>query len=156
MNSTSLLPACFSELSTSPPILPLYQPSNCAFWKCKMTVWRMLYGRDSLSRRIIDLMYDDVTSPEGSMGVVVTLKSKMAVSSASNEGNSKIIVSFDLSESSNKSPEPLLDGPEHVRTCQHYCHLNFPLRGNTTPYWIRAWIHLPQCTFEPQKHCLSW
>ena len=40
-----------------------------------------------------DFMHDDVTRPEGSMEV---------------EG--KIIVSFGLSESSNKSLEPLLDG----------------------------------------------
>ena len=58
-----------------------------------------------------DFMHDDVTRPEGSMGVVVTLKSKMATSSASSEGNSiKVMFSFDLSESSNKSLEPLLDG----------------------------------------------
>ena len=56
-------------------------------------------------------MHDEVTRPEGSMGAVVTLKSKMVASSASSGGNSKIIASFDLSESSNKSPEPLLDGP---------------------------------------------
>ena len=62
-------------------------------------------------------MHDDVTRPESSMAVVVTLKSKMAASNASSGGNSKIILSFDLSESSNKSPEPLLDGPatsEHM------------------------------------------
>ena len=59
----------------------------------------------------IDLMHDDVTRHEGSMGVVVTLKSKMAASSASSGGNSKTIVSFDLSENSNKSPSRLLDGP---------------------------------------------
>ena len=59
-------------------------------------------------------MHDDVRRPEGSMEVVVTLKSKMAASSG---GNSKIIVSFDISESSNKSTDSLLDGPatsEHV------------------------------------------
>ena len=55
----------------------------------------------------IDLMHDDVTRPE----VVVTLKPKMATSSTSSGGNSKIIVSFNLSESSKKSPETLLDGP---------------------------------------------
>ena len=53
-------------------------------------------------------MRDDLTCPEGSIGVVVTLKSKMA-NSASSGGNRKIVVPFDLSESSNKSPEPLLD-----------------------------------------------
>ena len=65
----------------------------------------------------IDLMHDDVKRPRGSMGVIVTLISKMAASSASHGGNSKIIVSFDLSESSNKLPKLLLDGPatsEHV------------------------------------------
>ena len=46
-------------------------------------------------------------APKGSMGVVVTLKSKMAAGSARDSGP----VSFDLSESSNKSPELLLDGP---------------------------------------------
>ena len=57
-------------------------------------------------------MQDDVTRPEGSMGVVVTLKFKMAASiPASSCGNSKIIVSFDLSESSHKLLGPLLDGP---------------------------------------------
>ena len=35
----------------------------------------------------IDLMHDDVTRPKGGMVVVVTLKSKMAASSASNGGN---------------------------------------------------------------------
>ena len=42
----------------------------------------------------IDLMHDDVTRPEGSMGVVVTLKSKMAARSAStcSRRNSKILV----------------------------------------------------------------
>ena len=63
---------------------------------------------------LIDLMHDDVTHPKGRMVVVVTLKSKMAVSSGSSGGNSIV---FDLTESSNKSPEPLLDDPatsEHM------------------------------------------
>ena len=64
---------------------------------------------------VIDLIHDDVTRPEGSMGDIVPLKSKMVASSASSGENSKIIVSFDLSESSNKS---------HQNTCQHYCHLD--------------------------------
>ena len=62
-------------------------------------------------------MHDVVTCPQGSMGVTVMLKSKMAVSSASSGESTKIIVSFDLSESSNESPKPLLDGPatsEHM------------------------------------------
>ena len=45
------------------------------------------------------------------MGVLVRLESKIGASSASSGGYSKMIVSFDLSVSSNKSPEPLLDGP---------------------------------------------
>ena len=45
--------------------------------------------------------------------------------------------------------------PSHIRRCQHYCHLNFPLRGNTTPYWIRSRLQLPQCTLELQKHCFT-
>ena len=47
---------------------------------------------------------------------------------------------------STKSPEQLIDGP--VTSEQHYCHLNFPLRGNTTPHWIRSW--LSHCTFDLQ------
>ena len=42
-------------------------------------------------------MHDDVTRPEGIMGVLGTLKSKMATSGASSWGNSKIIVSFGVS-----------------------------------------------------------
>ena len=37
----------------------------------------------------IDLMHDDLTLPKGSIVVVVTLKSKMAASSASSGENSK-------------------------------------------------------------------
>ena len=77
----------------------------------------------------IDLMHDDVTRPEGSMGVVVTLKFKMAASSASSGGNSKIIVSFDLSESSNKSPEPLLDGPATSEHMSALLPFKFPVSG---------------------------
>ena len=29
----------------------------------------------------------------------------------------------------------------------------FPASGKYAPYWIRAWLQLPQCTFELQKHC---
>ena len=45
------------------------------------------------------------------MGVVVTLKFKMAANSAISGGNSTGSVLFDLSESSNKSPKQLVDGP---------------------------------------------
>ena len=33
----------------------------------------------------------------------------------------------------------------YQNTCQHYCHLDFPLRGNATLYWIRSRLQLPQC-----------
>ena len=76
-----------------------------------------------------DFVHDDVTRPEGSMGVVVTLKSKMATSSASSEGNSEIIVSFDLSESSNKSPEPLLDSSATSELMSALLPFKFPASG---------------------------
>ena len=37
-------------------------------------------------------MHDDVTRPEGSMGVAVTLKSRIKSRSASSGGNSKVVV----------------------------------------------------------------
>ena len=80
----------------------------------------------------IDLMHDDVTC----VGVVVTSKSKLAASSASSGGNSKIIVSFDLSESSNKSPEPLLDGPATSEHMSALLPFKFPASGKTMPNWI--------------------
>ena len=40
----------------------------------------------------------------------------------------------------------------HQNTCQHDFHLNLPLQGNTTPFWIPSWLQPPQCTFEPRKH----
>ena len=61
-------------------------------------------------------MHDDLTRPKSSMGVVVNLKCKTAASSASSGGNSKTIVSFELCESSNKSPELLLEG---LATSEH-------------------------------------
>ena len=57
------------------------------------------------------------------------LKSKMAESSASRGENSKIIVSFDLSESSNKSPEPLLDGPATSEHVPSFLSFKFPASG---------------------------
>ena len=45
------------------------------------------------------------------MGVIVTPKSKMGARSASS-GEIVKVLDLDLSESSNKSPEPLLDGPD--------------------------------------------
>ena len=63
------------------------------------------------------------------MGVVVTLKSKMATGSARSGGNSKIIVTFDLSENSNKSPEPLLDGPSTSEHMSALLAFKFPASG---------------------------
>ena len=74
-------------------------------------------------------MHDEVKRPEGSMGVAVTLKSKLVASSASSGGNGKIIVSFDLSESSNKSPEPLLDGPATSEHMSALLPFKFPASG---------------------------
>ena len=92
----------------------------------------------SVSRSTIDLVHDDVTRLEGSVGVAVTLKSKRAASSAaSSVGISKIIVSFYLSESSNKSLKPLLDGPATSERIPALLPFKFPALGNTTPYWIR-------------------
>ena len=65
----------------------------------------------------------------GSMGVVVVLKSKMAASSASSGRNSKMIVSFDLSESSNKSPELLLHDPATLEHMLALLPFKFPASG---------------------------
>ena len=78
---------------------------------------------------IIDLIHEDITCPEGSMGVVAMLKSKMAASSASSGGNSKIIVSSDLSESSNKSPKPLLNSPATSEHMSALLPFKFPALG---------------------------
>jgi len=74
-------------------------------------------------------MRDVVARPKGSMGVVVTLKSKMAASSASSGRNSKMIVSFDLSESSNKSPELLLHDPATLEHMLALLPFKFPASG---------------------------
>ena len=90
----------------------------------------------------LDLMHDDVTRPVGSIGVVVTLKSKMATCSASSGENSKIIALFNLSESSNKAPDQLLDGPA---SSEHMSAFGF----------VRDYNYVPQCTFEPRRHCFT-
>ena len=100
-------------------------------------------------------MHDDVTCPEGIMGVVIRLKSKMAASSASSGENSRMMDSFDLSESENKSPECYTTAQPHQNTCQHNFHLNFPLRGNTQPYSIHLCLKLPQCMFVHQKNIVA-
>ena len=81
-------------------------------------------------RDTIDLMHNDVTLPKGSMGVVVTIKSKMAASNACpyNFRDSGSVL-FDLSESSNKSPERQLNG---LTTSEHMSSLlpfKFPTSG---------------------------
>ena len=87
------------------------------------------------------------------MGVVVTLKSKMVISHASSGGKSKIIVSFDLPESSNKLPKPLLDGSATSEHMSALLTFKFPASGKydtildsfvtTTPaMYVRAAIEL--------------
>ena len=69
---------------------------------------------------------------KGSMEVVVAHKSKMAASGASSGGNSKSTgsrVLVVLSESSNKSPEPLLDGPATSEQLSALLPLKFPASG---------------------------
>ena len=63
------------------------------------------------------------------MGVVVTLISKMAASSASSGGNSKSTRLLDLSESSNKSPVPLIDGPAKSEDMSVLLRLKFAASG---------------------------
>ena len=82
-------------------------------------------------------------SPNGSMGVVVTLKSKMAASSASSAGNGTRYsgsVSFDLPKNSNKLPDPLLDGPATFDTLlTPTAQYTFGLRKYClTSLWIRS------------------
>ena len=98
-------------------------------------------------------------APKGRMGVVVTLKSKMAASSASSEKKVKI-GDLDLSESSNKSPKPLLEGPatsEHVSVLLPFkisrlgeIRRHTELFVTTTPQEKinpSLSLELPQCTF---------
>ena len=78
-------------------------------------------------------MHNDVKHPKCSMGVVVMLKSKMAVSST--WPYLEILDQFYstyLKAQANR-PSRYLAAQPHLNACQHYCHLNFPLRGNTTP-----------------------
>ena len=77
----------------------------------------------------IDLMHDDVTRPKGSMVVVVTLKSKMAAGSASSGGNSKSTGSMIYLKAQTNRSSCYSTAQPHQNTCQHYCHLNFPLFG---------------------------
>ena len=64
----------------------------------------------------------------GSVEVVVTLKSKMAAVM-------RFWISLpDLSASSNNSPEPLLDGQAKSEHMSAVLHINFPLRRNLLKY----------------------
>ena len=86
----------------------------------------------------IDLMHDDVTRLKGSMVVVVTLKSKMASGSVRSGGNSKSTGSLIyLKAETNRASRNSTAQPRQ-NTCHNYCHLNFPLRGNTKPYRIHT------------------
>ena len=54
--------------------------------------WRQIEPVSILINNLpTDLVHNDVTCPEGSMEVVVMLKSNLAASSANNGGNSKIL-----------------------------------------------------------------
>ena len=80
-------------------------------------------------------MHDDVTRPE-SIGVV-TLKSKIAASNASNGGNSKSTGSR-LSESLYKSPEPLKDDPatSDLEYMSALLPFKIPASGKYEVYWL--------------------
>ena len=84
------------------------------------------------------------------MGVVVTLKSKMATSSASGGGNSKNLGSRAISKVK-QIARAATRRPSHIRTSQHYCHLNFSLRGV-------KWRHtgfIRDYSSHIAKHCLT-
>ena len=82
-----------------------------------------------MGTQALDRMHHDVTRPKGSMVVVVTLKSKMAASCASSGGNKKRSVVFDVSEGSNKYPEPLLDRPATSEHLSAFLPFKFPASG---------------------------
>ena len=73
-------------------------------------------------------MHDDVTLPKGSMVVVVTLKSKMAASSASSGGNSKSTQYLTYLKAQTNPPSRYSTALPRQNTLQYFCHLNFPLR----------------------------
>ena len=67
---------------------------------------------------IIDLMHDDVARPEGGMGVAVTLKSKMAASSASSGGNNEMVVYLTYLKAKTIRPIRYSTTQPHQNTCQ--------------------------------------
>ena len=66
-------------------------------------------------------------APKGGLGVVVTLKSNMAASSAISGGNSKRSGSRARSKVKSSRLSRYLTAQPHQNSCQHFCHLNFPL-----------------------------
>ena len=66
---------------------------------------------------------------------------------------------YDLSESSSKWPELLIDSPAASEYMSALLPFKFSALGKygvwRRPYWIYAWLQLPQCTFELQKHCFT-
>ena len=79
----------------------------------------------------INLLHNDVTCPKGSMGVVVLSSNPRWQPVVCNLFRDSASVLFELSESSNKSPKPLLNGPA---TSEHTCLLallqfKFPTLG---------------------------
>ena len=79
------------------------------------------------------------------MGVVVTVKSKTVASSAWHY--LEILDQFYLTylKAQTNCPSRYLTAQPHHNTGQHYCHLNFPLPGNTAPYWIRSGSAVQVC-----------
>ena len=103
---------------------------------------------------LIHIMHDDVTLPDsstGSTGVVVTFKSKVAASTASSGENRKSKGSRARSKVK-QIARTATRRPSHITA--HVCinaNLNFPLRENTTPYWIRSGLQLQQYQVRAAK-----
>ena len=64
----------------------------------------------------------------------------MAARSARSGGNSKIKYYLTYLKAQTNPPSRYSKAHPHQNTSQHFCHLNFPLRGNSTPYWIHAYF----------------
>ena len=78
---------------------------------------------------LIDVMHDDVTRLKGSMVVVVTLKSKMAASSASSSGNSKSTGSMIYLKAQTNRTSRLIDGPATSEHMSALLSFKFPSSG---------------------------
>ena len=100
-------------------------------------VWSVRQRKKMLTA-IIDLMYNDVTRPERQYGIYLH--------SQSQDGGQPWIWRFRYSGSNlfdphlkaqTNRPSRYSTAQPNQNTFQHYCHLNFPLRGNATPCWIR-------------------